>query len=176
MRLASRIFFAALLLLHLVSDPARAELSRELIVHLAPDPPQPHVAYAARLAPVLEALGLTALRRLDDGLPAPHGSATRLDLLSLDPSPLLLVAARDSAGAKRARAALMTDPAVLWVETNAVREATVLPPEFPDDPLFVDTRQWGLMNAGPTGVFGGLPGADIHAREAWALSVGSNQV
>lgn len=177
MRFASRFLSAGLLVSHLVTDSAPADPSRELTVHLAPrTSKRSRAADPARIAPMLQSLGLTSLRRLDDGLPASDPAAAPIGLVALDPSRVLLVAARDSAGAERAREALMADPEVLWVEPNAVREAAVLPPGFPDDPLFVDTRQWGLMNAGPAGVFGGLLGADIHARDAWAMSMGSNDL
>ncbi|HKQ58529.1 MAG TPA: S8 family serine peptidase, partial [Candidatus Eisenbacteria bacterium] len=71
---------------------------------------------------------------------------------------------------------LRADPAVLWVEPNRVRGPAILPPGFPSDPLYTDTRQWGLTNAGARGAYGGLAGADIHAPGAWALSVGSRAV
>ena len=48
-----------------------------------------------------------------------------------------------------------------------------LPPDFPNDPLYRDTRQWGLANRGAAGVYGGVEGADIHARRAWSLSCGA---
>ena len=45
----------------------------------------------------------------------------------------------------------------------------------PDDPQFAG--QWGLENTGqPVGFTPGTPGADIGAREAWAVSHGSSQV
>lgn len=47
------------------------------------------------------------------------------------------------------------------------------PPVMPDDPLFVDGSQWGLRN---TGQNGGVPGADIHASQAWALTTGNPSV
>ncbi len=158
---------------------AHADPARELIVQLARAPLGTTGAVTdAHLAAKFSALGLTRLRRLDDALPpAPFTERAHDDLHDLDPTRVLLVAFRDGAPAESLRAALMRDPAVLWVEPNAVREpaviATALPPGFPDDPLFRDTRQWGLMNVGPAGVIGGLAGADIHAREAWARSVGA---
>jgi subtilisin family serine protease len=150
-----------------------------LIVHLARVPlGVASIERDTRLLARLAALHLTPVRRLDDGLPAPPtAGATRPDPFDLNPSRVLLVAARDAAGAEAAREALMGDPAIVWVEPNAVREpaviATALPPGFPNDRLFTDTRQWGLRNIGPAGVIGGLAGADIHAGEAWALSVGA---
>ncbi|MEK7824164.1 MAG: S8 family serine peptidase [Candidatus Eisenbacteria bacterium] len=194
---------SAALALLLATAPAPADPSRELIVHLTRAPLG--VASSARdtrLLARLAALELTPLRRLDDGLPAPlTASATHPNPFDLDPSRVLLVAARDSAGADSARAALMADPDVVWVEPNRVREPAVwsiatvararaeapAPPrsriesaplsaDFPNDPLFTDSRQWGLMNVGPAGVIGGLAGADIHAREAWTLSVGRDDL
>ncbi len=165
---------ALALLLAAVSAPA--DPARELIVHLTRRPlGASRATHEAHLAARLEALALTPLRRLDEGLPPPlTAAAARPHPFALDPARVLLVAARDSAAAERARAALMADPAVIWVEPNAVRDAATLPPGFPDDPLFNDTRQWGLMNLGPAGVLGGVAGADIQARAAWALSVGSS--
>src|SRR6185503_12114811 len=110
-----------------------------------------------------------------DGLhPAHLNTSSHSGSFDFDPTRYLLVAAGDSAGVVVAQTALMTDPDVVWVEPNAVREPAVLPAGYPSDPLFVDTRQWGLRNLGPDGVNGGLAGADIHAVEAWAISVGAN--
>src|SRR5258705_11266917 len=109
-----------------------------------------------------------------------------------DPPRVLILTAADSAGAARAATRLAADPAVAWAEVEQVRTATLwdrapaapLPvrgPEvvpgtsrFPSDPLFVDTRQWGLANAGPAGVAGGVAGADTPAQAAWARTTGSN--
>lgn len=172
------IHASTILALLLSTTPATADPGRELIVHLAHAPiGAASLERDAGLLSRLAALDLTPVRRLDDGLPAPViTDAERPSLFRLDPSRVLLVSARDRAGAETARAALLRDPAVIWVESNAVREpAMIAPPpgpEFPNDPMFVDSRQWGLRNLGPAGVMGGLLGADIHAREAWALSVG----
>jgi subtilisin family serine protease len=177
----SRLFVraSAALALLLVAACVHADTSRELIVHLARAPLGvagigPDTPLLARLA----ALQLTSVRRLDEGLPTPLATgAGHPDPFDLDPSRVLLVTACDPAGAETARAALMRDPAVVWVEPNAVRRPAVmapaLPPDFPTDRLFTDTRQWGLMNVGSAGAIGGLAGADIHARAAWALSVGA---
>jgi len=162
------------LLLLTVPRPTAADPARELIVHRARTPLGVGASAAEmRFAARLDALGLVALRRLDDGLP-PTGTygLDRPGPFDLDPSRVVLVAARDSAGAAAARAALLSDPEVVWVEPNAVREPAVLPPGFPSDPLFADGRQWGLRNLGEGWPYGGLAGADIHAEQAWALSVG----
>ena len=158
--------------------PAHADPALELIVHRARRPlGVSSAADDARFATRLERLGLAPLRSLDDGLPPERTTdAARPGPLDLDPSRFLLVAARDSVSAAAARAALMADPSVVWVEPNAVREPAELPPDFPSDPFFDDSRQWGLMNRGPAGAYGGAEGADIRAREAWALSVGANDV
>jgi subtilisin family serine protease len=166
----------AALALCLFVAPAHSDPACELIVHLARAPlAVSRAGHDTRFAAHLEALGLTPLRRLDEALPSmPAAPGTSPGPFDLDPKRFILVAARDPAGAFAARAALMADPDVVWVEPNAVREPAVLPPGFPGDPLFADSRQWGLMNLGPTGVNGGIAGADIHARGAWATSVGAN--
>jgi subtilisin family serine protease/uncharacterized membrane protein len=63
---------------------------------------------------------------------------------------------------------LAADPNVEYVEPNYVVQAVAQP----DDPQF--PQLWGLLNTGQTikGV-AGTPGADIHASDAWNLSVGS---
>jgi len=157
---------------------ATADPALELIVHRARRPLGVSSATDdAHFAACLERLALTPLRHLDDGLPpAPTTDAARPGPFDLDPSSILLVAARDSASAAAARRALMADPGVVWVEPNAVREPAELPPDFPSDPSFDDGRQWGLMNLGPASAYGGAEGADIRARAAWALSVGANDL
>ena len=166
------------LALLLATNPSHADPARELIVHRTRRPPGVSATAAdGGFAARLDTLGVTLLRALDDGLPPARTTvATRPGPFDLDPSRVLLVAARDSASAAAARAALMVDPSVVWVEPNAVREPAELPPDFPSDPFFDDSRQWGLMNLGPAGAYGGTEGADIRAREAWALSVGANDV
>jgi subtilisin family serine protease len=163
------------LLALLTATPLGADPARELIVHLARRPAATaRAAHEARLAERWRPLPIKVLRRLDDGLPA--RSAAAPGPFDLDPSRVLLVAAPDGATAATAAEALRVDPDVLWVEPNRVRVPALLPPGFPSDPLFTDTRQWGLMNLGAQGVMGGVAGADIHARDAWALSVGSGAV
>jgi len=161
----------------LIAPPASPDPRRELIVHLARVPLGVSSAERdARLSARLASLGLAPMRRLDDGLP-PAPATARTSPFDLDPSAVLLVVARDSTAADSARAALMRDPAVVWVEPNATREPAIVGARsanaFPNDPLFNDTRQWGLMNVGPGGVIGGIAGVDIDARGAWTRSVGA---
>ncbi len=138
----------------------------------------------ARLAARLTRLGLTATRVLADGLPATRGGdPATANPFAFDPARVWLLEAPDAASAAAALAALADDPDIEWVEPNRVREAAIeaparasqdLPPGFPDDPLFRDTRQWGLHNAGMSGVYGGIAGADIQALEAWRWCTGSS--
>lgn len=187
-----------------------SDRARELVVCLsrgtasanAASPARAIASFATRVA----TLGLRVTRRLDEGLPQAGADALRTgdsgepgtpgDPFDLDPSRVLLVEAADAEAARAAIAALAADPAVAWVEPNAVRTpaiewrptqgaadrvpapafSTLLSPSFPNDPLFQDSRQWGLRNLGPAGIYGGVAGADIHALGAWAISVGSNDV
>lgn len=156
----------------LIAHPASADPSHERIVFLAPDRAEvPAKGARHALTARLSSLGLTLERSLD-----------------LNGTRVWLVAARDSLAAHSAHTALLADPAVAWVEPNRMREAAVervrpmpatpvpLPGAFPNDPMFNDTRQWGLMNLGPAGIMGGVAGADIRAREAWGASTGANHV
>lgn len=59
------------------------------------------------------------------------------------------------------------NPNVLYAEPNYIVHALVVP----NDPDF--SQQWGLQN---TGQEGGVPGADIHATQAWNLTTGSSNV
>ena len=45
---------------------------------------------------------------------------------------------------------------------------------LPNDPYVRDTKQWGIWNVGPSGFFGGIARADVHAAEGWAQCVGSD--
>jgi len=56
---------------------------------------------------------------------------------------------------------------VLYAEPNFIVHAL----ETPNDPLFV--QQWNFQS---TGQLGGLPGADIHAAQAWTQTTGSSSV
>lgn len=178
------------------SYPAASDPSREIIVRLRP-------AAAARVttidSPRLAALGASVVSRLEDGLPpAVDAGATRtIDPFGLDPGAVWLLRAADSATAAAACAALGRDPGVQWAEINASRDPALwsletaasapprgtrpphdpaLAPAFPRDPHFQDSRQWGLRNPGPAGVYGGVAGADIGALDAWRRSTGSNDV
>ena len=161
-----------------VPQPAPAsDVSRQLVVALARSGTATAAA-PARLATRLECLGVTVARALADGLPTARagGDWTRANPFELDPERVWLVEAADAASAMAAAETLALDPDVAWVEPNRVREPamTGLAPGFPNDPLFRDTRQWGLANAGPAGVYGGIAGADLHALEAWGMCTGSN--
>ena len=58
-----------------------------------------------------------------------------------------------------------------WV--GGARPATLGPALLPDDPLFADGTQWGLLNTG-TGPYGGIAGTDIRAPQGWAITTGSS--
>jgi hypothetical protein len=106
------------------------------------------------------------------------GSDPAARLFGLDRERVWLLAATDSAAALDAMRALARDPEIDWVEPNQPREParTSLSSGFPNDPLFQDTRQWGLANAGLAGAYGGIAGADVHALEAWGWCAGSNDL
>ena len=134
----------------------------------------------ARLAQRFAALGLTPYGTLADGIApasprATSARGTSFDPFGLDPARILLFAAADSIAAHAALDQLASDPGVAWAEPDQLREPTG-GPSFPNDPLFVDTRQWGLRNVGPAGYYGGRAGADIHVLGAWQQCVGSNDV
>jgi subtilisin family serine protease len=136
---------------------------------------------------------LTVERWFADGLPeadaaAPspgvasgpiRGRRGRLDPFDFDPLRVALIRAR-GADSARAESLLRADPAVEWVERNLVREIAARWDDdsgvLPDEPLLRDTRQWGLFNPGPAGVYGGTLRADVHAPEAWMRSVGGPAV
>lgn len=59
------------------------------------------------------------------------------------------------------------DPNILYAEPDYIVHAF----SAPNDPQF--SSQWGLQN---TGQAGGMPGADIHITQAWALTTGSPNV
>jgi subtilisin family serine protease len=162
------------LLFLLLSPRVGAALPSEWVVFLAPAAAAQRAEFTARLA----GLGLRPLARLDDGLaptaaPAGHTGPARF---GLDPTRVLLVAATDSAAATAALESLAADPAIEHVEPNASRAVATLAPDFPNDPMFRDGRQWALRNLGAAGPFGGTSGADIRALEAWSVRVGANDV
>jgi subtilisin family serine protease len=192
----------AALALFISASALRADPARELVVCLMPAGGGARAALVVRFETRCAALGLRVVMGLADGLPAapPDTRTSRTaaapapDPFDLDPARVMLVEAPSPAAARAAQSTLAVDPLVAWVEPNAQREPAVewlrapesrmpfapgapgLDPAFPDDPLFRDTRQWGLRNVGPAGVYGGAAGADIRAPEAWALSTGSNDV
>ena len=174
---------AALAMLMLPRPAQATEPASQLVVGLARPGPGA-VTAPARLAARLERLGVAFTRTLADGLPAarPLGERARVNPFELDPERVWLLEAPDSATAAAALAALTSDPGIAWVEPNRVREVALaapaagLPPGFPDDPLFRDTYQWGLRNAGPAGFYGGVAGADIQALAAWSACTGSSQL
>jgi subtilisin family serine protease len=55
---------------------------------------------------------------------------------------------------------------ILDIEPNYIVQTTDTLPNDPSIP-------WGLRNPGPPGVPGGVPGADIHASQAWDITTGS---
>jgi subtilisin family serine protease len=96
-----------------------------------------------------------------------------------------LLESDDSSSAARAGRSLASDPDVEWIEPlqrRAPADLAAGPPAgfesigFPNDPLFVDGRQWGLDNRGAAGVYGGVEGADIRAVQAWSMSRGDPSV
>ena len=46
-------------------------------------------------------------------------------------------------------------------------------PVMANDPYFSDGSQWGLYNSGQNG---GVPGADVHAPQAWVITTGGSDV
>jgi subtilisin family serine protease len=133
----------------------------------------------------LATLHLTSVGTLADRLP-PWVLETRRDLspveaaleraFGLDPTRVLLAAAKGSSDAAAALAHLLQEPGVEWAELDLPREATALPLGFPNEPMFADGRQWPLRNLGAASPWGGLPGADVSALDAWQWSVGSNEL
>jgi subtilisin family serine protease len=174
--------------------PLHADSSSELVVALAPPRPGAGPALrSARLAARSAALGLAWRGALADGLGLTHAAprGARVNPFDLDPARVWRIEARDSAGAAAALDSLAGDPDVEWVEPNQRRaaavvslesvsevrpEAAALDPGFPNDPMFRDTRQWALRNAGPGSAYNGVLGADIHALAAWSVTTGSNDV
>lgn len=80
------------------------------------------------------------------------------------------------AGAAPARS-LWSAPAPVAPRTASPWPArAALLDSLPNDPHLRDTKQWGLWNAGPTGYYGGIARADVKAPEAWAVSVGHDDL
>jgi len=194
-------FTALLALLPLWSSPAAAELStaRYLVAQLAaPVPASPGTSALRHVAPRLAMLGLSVQHTLLDGIGPQDALGRSLARPTLprefgfEPSRIVLLEAPDSALAAHARRALAADASVDWVEPLVVRElqmvslsaapatpARALPfplDSLPDDPHLRDTRQYGLWNAGPGSVDGGVLRADVHALEAWRVTSGDERV
>jgi hypothetical protein len=150
--------------------------------------------------PALDALGAAVGRGATANASDASGGAP--NPFDLDPARTWLVDVADPA---LAAAALAADPDVRWAEPDQIRSMcvdpatwlgdggtagaalglgagapmhpfTALGPGFPDDPMFRDTRQWGLWNAGPAGAYGGTAGADARALEAWQITTGAPAV
>jgi subtilisin family serine protease len=163
-----------------LSEAATPQTHREIIVRLTDSAPglESHTG-ASRI----ETRGLRLCRAFIQHPRTRPTSASQL--FELDPDRVYLLEADDSLAAEQALRDLAHDPDVLWAERNVPREpaldhfaGTLSKPtgqthSWPDEPLLRDTRQWGLVNAGPSGVYGGLAGADVHALEAWSRSTGS---
>ncbi len=130
-----------------------------------------------RLAHRLAVLGVRA-QSFITGIPAAaqaHVSASASvagasNPFELDPAAVWRLDAPDTAAAAGLLASLASDPDVAWAEPVVTRDAAGLPPGFPNDPLFVQGRQWGLDNRGVTG---GIAGADVRARDAWTRTCGA---
>ena len=189
-----------LLALALLCGPSPARSSapaRELIVQLragAVDAPALRAVGPGALPTVIRArfsaLGLHATRSFSERL-ASRGTALP-EIFAFHPERIVLVEAADSALATSALAVLARDPLVDWAEANVTRSVTLvgyalqgaaaavaqasLLDTLPNDPHLRDGRQYALWNLGPAGPFGGIPGADIHALDAWRSSVGDNAI
>src|SRR5437867_2243842 len=143
---AALLFAVALVLTLPTSSSASPRISRRLVGAHAQGVRAR--AGSAALARRFECLGLTVERTLADGLPLERsaGARARPSPFDIDPERVWLVAAADSAAAAAGLAALAEDPAIAWAEPLRMREPALawLAPGFPDDPLYRDTRQWGL--------------------------------
>jgi subtilisin family serine protease len=174
---------------------AGADPARELIVCLAPAGSAATArVQSAQLGERLAAAGLVRRRGLADGLaPAPPtgrataaaapltppGRVTRNPFLA-DFDRIWLVEAADSLTAAAALERFAADPDVAWIEPNqrrAIADAAgtgPFPDTLPNDPKF--GQQWALYNPGPAGPYHGALRADVHAREAWRITTGSNDL
>ena len=140
--------------------PPEAPPARAFIVRLRPGP-HDSAANAPRHLTVASGGDRRALL---EGLPARDADAAEFEGVTR-------VEAPDANAATRLAHELAASPGVEWFEPDAPRwPATV---DFPNDPLFLDSRQWGLDNRGAAGVYAGVAGADIHARDAWGFSRGA---
>lgn len=176
------------LVAQLAAAPGEGDLSRARAGKLA----------TQRAATRLAVLGVSVSRGLLDGLPAslaarPARAGEALSLRAFAPERVVLIEAPDEASAEAARIALADEGVVDWVEPLVLRELQLesyaavsganaspwpariaLLDSLPNDPYVRDTKQWGIWNVGPSGFFGGIPRADVHAAEGWALCVGDD--
>ena len=165
--------------------PARPAVAHRAVACFRPPLPGASVALArARFTAQAESLGLAVVARLGDGSPT-EGGLTALKNegrpahpFDLDPARVVLLKAGDAATLRAAAARLAASGTVEWIEPDCERVITEFPADLspPDDPLFRDTRQWGLWNAGAAGVYHGLAGADVGARAAWVITCGANDM
>ncbi len=154
------------------SSPTRAT-SAQVVIAPASRAPAEGVNRTPSLSAALAVLGLRVLR----GVEADDGIRSEARLAGLEG--VLLCQATDSAHAAWALEQLARRTDVEWAEPNRVRLPCiegVRPLDFPNDPLFADSRQWGLRNLGARGVYGGVDGADIDVASAWSRSVGGRDV
>lgn len=197
-----RLQIAALLLCMSASPSdaaAGVEPARFIVAQLAaPQVPESPETTRRGAAPRLAALGLQLRHALLDGLESSVLASHRLDRVALpreygfEPSRIVLLEAPDSALAAHAMRALALDAGIDWAEPLVTRElqmvsltassdalAHALPfplDSLPSDPHLRDTRQWGIWNAGPGSIDGGVLRADVHALEAWRITTGDERV
>lgn len=136
--------------------------------------PTLRVAGAQSVERILSQAGADVAARLDDGLTRAPAEWRRTFVLR--------VAECDSAAACAVAARLASERGVEWAECDALYGLPAASPAaispsipraglLPDDPLLLDGSQWGLANTG--GRFGGVPGMDVRAPEAWAACAGN---
>jgi subtilisin family serine protease len=162
--LFTRLLVTACLAIAIPAHAERLVFAIRCGVPLALGPVTLHIALPAK----------ASLRRWDEGLD-PDPAAAGLGAPGpwrLDRGRIFVVDAPDSAAAELALGALASDPRVAWAERDVPRPVA----SVSLDPLLDDGRQWGLDNRGTSGPYGGQLHADIHAREAWALSRGDTSV
>ena len=191
-----RTLVRTLVALLLASTARAAAPGRELIVQLSTGAVGASSARAVPLAALpgavrarFAALGLRPTRAF--ARPSTTPGRALPEIYAFHPERVLLVEAPDSALATSALAGLESDPLVDWAERNAPRSimlvgfgavapAVVAPraantlDTLANDPYLRSGLQYGLWNFGPSGFFGGVARADVHALEAWRVSVGSN--
>ena len=183
-----------------------ADASRELVVQLAAGAlgePARATPLAARpdalplaVRARFTALGLHATRALTASRMANAPLAARHalpEVFGFHPERIVLVEAADTALVTSALVTLAHDPLVDWAERNLVRAPAMwslgpAPGEalmpttratldsLPDDPDLRNGRQYALLNPGPSGFYHGVLRADVHALEAWRMSVGDARI